>query len=58
VIAIIAVVCCAGPLLLGALAATGAGAWLATHGYTLGAAALIVLAALLAWRINARISRG
>jgi hypothetical protein len=58
VIAIIAVVCCAGPLLLGALAATGAGAWLAAHGYTLGAAALIVLAALLAWRISARVSRG
>ena len=58
VIAIIAVVCCAGPLLLGALAATGAGAWLAAHGYTLGAAALVVLAALLFWRIRARMSRG
>ena len=58
VIAIIAVVCCAGPLLLGALAATGAGAWLAAHGYTLGASALIVLAAFLAWRIGARMSRG
>ncbi len=58
VIAIIAVVCCAGPLLLGALAATGAGAWLATHGYTLGAAALVVLGALLAWRVRAWMSRG
>ena len=58
VIAIIAVVCCAGPLLLGALAATGAGAWLAAHGYTLGAAALVVLAALFAWRISARMSQG
>jgi len=57
VIAIIAVVCCAGPLLLGALAATGAGAWLAAHGYTLGTAVLVVLAALLAWRISARTSR-
>ncbi len=57
VIAIIAVVCCAGPLLLGALAATGAGAWLGAHGYTSGAAALIVLAALLAWQIGARMSR-
>ena len=56
-VAILAVVCCAGPLLLGALAATGAGAWLGAHGYTLGAAGLIVLAALLAWRINARMSR-
>jgi hypothetical protein len=57
VIAIIAVVCCAGPLLLGSLAATGAGAWFAAHDYTLGAAALVVLAALLMWRINARTSR-
>ncbi len=57
-IASIAVVCCAGPLLLGALAASAAGAWLAAHGYTLGAAALVALAALLAWRISAQISRG
>jgi len=57
-IAIFAVVCCAGPLLLGTLAATGAGAWLAAHGYSLGAAALVVLAALLAWRIRARMSQG
>ena len=56
-IAILAVVCCAGPLLLGALAATGTGAWLGAHGYTFGAAALIVLAAVLAWRIRARLSR-
>ena len=55
VIAILAVVCCAAaPLLLGALVVTGAGAWLAAHGYTLGAAALIVLAAVLAWRISTR----
>ncbi len=58
VIAIIAVVCCAGPLLLGALAATGARAWLGAHGYTLGASALIVTAAFLGWRISARMSRG
>ena len=56
-IAILAVVCCAGPLLLGALAATGTGAWLGAHGYTLGGAALIVIAAVLAWRIRARMSR-
>ena len=55
-VAILAVLCCAGPLLLGAVAATGAGAWLGAHGYTLGATALIVLAAVLAWRINARMS--
>ena len=55
VIAIIAVLCCAGPLLLGALAATGAGAWLAARGYTLGAAALVVLTVLLVWRIRARV---
>jgi len=58
VIAILAVICCAAPLLLGALAATGAGAWLAAHGYALGGAAMVVLAALLAWRIRARTSRG
>jgi cytochrome c biogenesis protein CcdA len=58
VIAVIAVVCCAGPLLLGALAATGAGAWLAMHGYSLGAGALVVLAALLVWWIRARLSQG
>ncbi|GAC1476385.1 MAG: hypothetical protein PVS3B2_20630 [Candidatus Dormibacteraceae bacterium] len=57
VIAIIAVACCAGPLILGALAATGVGAWLAAHGYTLGAAALVVLAALLALWISARMRR-
>ena len=58
VIAIIAVVCCAGPLLLGALAATGAGAWLAAQGYALGAATLAVLAALFAWRFSARMRQG
>jgi hypothetical protein len=51
-IAIIAVLCCAGPLLLGALAATGAGAWLAAHGYSLGAVALVVLSVLLVLRIR------
>jgi hypothetical protein len=55
-VAILTVVCCAGPLLLGALAATGGGAWLGAHGYTLGAAALI-LVVLVVWRINARMSR-
>ena len=57
-IAMFVVVCCAGPLLIGALAAAGAGAWLATHGYAIGAAALLVVAAVLAWRIRARFSRG
>jgi len=42
-IAIFVVVCCAGPLLIGALAAAGAGAWLATHGYAIGATALLVV---------------
>jgi len=57
VIAVFAVVCCAGPLLLGALAASGTGAWLLAHGYLIGAAALS-LAALLGWAIRARFSRG
>lgn len=58
VIVILVLVCCAGPLLIGALAAAGAGAWLAGHGYTVGAAALLVVAAFLAWRIRVRLSRG
>lgn len=57
-IAILVVICCAGPLLIGALAAAGAGAWLAGHGYAIGAAALLVVAAFLAWRIRVRLSRG
>ena len=57
-IVILVVVCCAGPLLIGALAAAGAGAWLAAHGYAIGAAALLVVAAVLAWRIRVRLSRG
>ncbi len=51
------VVCCAGPLLLGVLAASGAGAWLVTHGYAIGGAAVLVVAGILAWRIRVRISR-
>jgi len=57
-IAIVAVVCYAGPLLLGVLAASGAGAWLAAHGYAIGAAALVAVAAFLAWRIRVRLVRG
>ncbi len=52
VVAIVAVVCCAGPLLFVALAANGAGAWLAVHGYTLGAVALVVVGSVFAWRIR------
>ncbi len=54
---ILLVVCCAGPLLLGVLAASGAGAWLVTHGYAIGGAAVLVVAGILAWRIRVRISR-
>lgn len=57
-IAIFVVVCCAGPLLIGAFLATGGAAWLAAHGYELGAAALLVVAAAFALRIRARLSRG
>jgi hypothetical protein len=56
-VAILAVVCCAGPVLVAALLATGAGAWLAAHGYTVGAAALLMVVAVLAWRIRVRMSR-
>lgn len=54
---LLAIVCCAGPLLLAALLATGAGAWLAANGYLIGAVALFVIAAVVAWRIQARMSR-
>lgn len=54
---LLAVVCCAGPLLVAALLATGAGAWLAAHGYLLGALALFDIAAAVAWRLQARLSR-
>ena len=57
-IVIVLVVCCAGPLLIGAVAAAGAGAWLAAHGYVAGAAALLVVAALIGWRIRVRLNRG
>ncbi len=56
-IVILLVVCCAGPLLLGVLAASGAGAWLVTHGYAIGGAAVLVVAGILAWRIRVRVSR-
>jgi hypothetical protein len=48
-------VCCAGPLLLGALIASGAGGWLATHGFVLGGGAALVIAALLAVRAWLRV---
>jgi len=44
--ALLVVVCCAGPLLVGVLVASGAGGWLATHGFLLGAAAVMVVAAI------------
>ncbi len=52
VVAIVAAVCCAGPLLVAALITTGAGTWLAAHGYTSGAWALIAVGAIVAWRIT------
>lgn len=57
IIAVVAVLCCAGPVLLAVLAATGVGAWLLAHGYVIGAAA-VAFVALLAWAIRARLSRG
>lgn len=52
---LLAVVCCAGPLLLAALIATGAGTWLAANGYLLGALAVFAVASGVAWRLLARI---
>jgi thiosulfate reductase cytochrome b subunit len=56
--AILVVVCCAGPLLLGFVVATGAGGWLAAHGFVMRAAALVFLAAILALGAWARARRG
>lgn len=56
-IAVFAGLCCAGPLLLGVLAASAVGAWLLAHGYLIGAAGL-ALVALVAWALRARLSRG
>jgi hypothetical protein len=56
--ALLVAICCAGPLLLGALVATGAGAWLADHGFLLGAAALIAVAATLSVAAWFRIRQG
>lgn len=42
--------CCGGPLLVGALLATGLGAWLlASSGFALGGAALLAFAAAVLW---------
>src|SRR5712691_1993897 len=46
--AMLVVVCCAAPLLLGVLLASGAGGWLAAHGFVLGTAVVVVVAAVLA----------
>lgn len=57
-LAVLAVVCCAGPLLAAALAATGAATWVASHGYPVAAVFLLGLAALLIWAIRRRIAHG
>lgn len=44
------VVCCGLPLLVAGLIATGAGAWLAVHGYLLAIPAVALAAGLLAAR--------
>lgn len=54
---LLAVVCCAGPLLAAALLATGAGTWLAANGYLLGALTLFAIAAGVVWLLLARISQ-
>ncbi len=56
--ALLVAICCAGPLLLGAVVAIGAGAWLANHGFLLGAAALIVVATILSVATRFRVSHG
>jgi hypothetical protein len=55
--AMLVVVCCAGPLLLAVLVASGAGGWLAAHGFKLGAAAVLVVAAVLALGAWMRVRR-
>ncbi len=56
--AVLLVVCCAGPFLLGALVASGAGGWLAAHGFLLGATAVTVVAAALTVGAWMRVRRG
>ena len=50
------VLCCGVPLLVAALVATGAGAWLAGHGSLLAIPAVVLAAALLVWRRTRRAS--
>jgi hypothetical protein len=50
-VGILAVVCCAGPLLVAALTTAG-GTWLAANGYTVGAGAVIVVVAVLGWPLG------
>jgi len=56
--ALLVATCCTGPLLLGALVATGAGAWLANHGFLLGAPALVAVAATLLVSAWVRVRQG
>ena len=51
-------VCCAGPLLVAALVASGAGGWLAAHGFLLAAATAVVVATVLAVGAWRRVRRG
>lgn len=55
---LLAGLCCGGPLLVAALVATGAGAWLGAHGFQAGAVVLLIIAGLLAWRWRLHINRG
>ncbi len=47
---VLPVLCCGLPLLVAALVATGAGTWLAAHGYMVAAPVLGLATAFLVWK--------
>ena len=55
-VGILAVICCAGPLLIAAIGTTALAAWLANSGYVLIAAALIAVGGGVLWLWHRRVS--
>lgn len=55
-VGILAVICCAGPLLIAAIGTTALAAWLANSGYVLIAAALIAVGGGVLWLRHRRVS--
>jgi Na+/melibiose symporter-like transporter len=55
-VGILAVICCAGPLLIAAIGTTALAAWLSNSGYVLIAAALIAVGGGVLWLRRRRVS--